>query len=35
MCRYLLETPAEQYDSHWYPQYLQCRPCHVRTQELT
>ena len=29
MFRYLLETPPEQYDSHWFPQYLQCQPCHV------
>ena len=27
--RYLLSTPPEQYDSHWFPQYLQCQPCHV------
>jgi len=28
--RYLLSTPPEQYDSHWFPQYLQCQPCHVK-----
>ena len=27
--RYLLDTPVEEYDSHWYPQYLQCQPCQL------
>jgi len=25
---YLLDTPVENYDEHWKPQYLLCPPCH-------
>ena len=27
---YLLHTPVQEYDTHWYPQYLQCAPCKVQ-----